>query len=341
MRKEDRNFSGILVYGETRGGRIHSVTYELAGKARELADDLKCPVSVLLLTDKLTDDPSDLFRYGADRVLLIEHPSLEIFHQGISVNILKEMIETENPEILLAPATTAGRTVLPATAALIHTGLTADCTGLDIDPQSGLLLQTRPAIGGNIMATIKTPDHRPQMATVRPKTFRVPAPIARTGVVSRPVLPSSVFSSAIRNLRLERATGDSDNIQDRDCIVSGGKGLRRPEGFKLLKELAELLEAGVGASRPTVEAKWISYPHQVGLSGKVVAPKFYLAAGISGAVQHLAGMQTAQKIVAVNKDPEASIFRVADVALCGDLYEILPRLMARIRQERSKINEHL
>jgi len=336
MRKEDRQFKGILVYGETRSGKIHSVTYELTGKARELADVRKCEVSVLLLGGCFLDNPADLHRFGADRILVIEDPSLSTYNQDIATKVLKEIILAENPEIFLAPATTAGRTVLPSVAALVHTGLTADCTGLEIDPESGLLLQTRPAIGGNVMATIKTPDYRPQMATVRPKTFRIPAPRDRGGTLVRPDLPKEVFSSPVQSLHLEKNSGDAGNIQDRDCVVSGGKGLRKPEGFRLLKELADLLDGGVGASRPTVEAKWISYPHQVGLSGKVVAPKFYLAAGISGAVQHLAGMQTAQKIVAINKDPDAPIFRIADVALCGDLYDILPRLIERIRVERSK-----
>ena len=338
MRKEDRNFKGILVFGETRSDKIHSVTYELTGKARNLADFKECEVSVLLLAESLSDNPSDLFRFGADKVLVVQDPSLSIFNQGIAVNVLKAIIEAENPEILLAPATTIGRTVLPSVAAILQTGLTADCTGLEIDPDSGLLLQTRPAIGGNVMATIKTPVHRPQMATVRPKTFRIPAPRNRVGTLVYPTLPKETFSSPIQSIHLQRAEGGGGNIQDRDCVVSGGKGLRRPEGFKLIRELAELIDAGVGASRPTVEAKWISYPHQVGLSGKVVAPKIYLAAGISGAVQHLAGMQTAQKIIAINKDPEAPIFRIADVALCGDLYDILPRLIERIRVERCERN---
>jgi electron transfer flavoprotein alpha subunit len=219
-------------------------------------------------------------------------------------------------------------------AARGRTGLTADCTGLAIDPESGLLLQTRPAIGGNVMATIRTPDFRPQMATVRPRTFRIPDPTPRPGRIVRPELPEETFLSRIENLGLDAEEDRGADIQDKEVVISGGKGLRRPEGFALIRELAELLDAGVGASRPTVEAKWIPYPHQVGLSGRVVAPKLYLAAGISGAVQHLAGMQTARKIVAVNKDPEAPIFRVADLALCGDLYDILPRLAALIREER-------
>jgi electron transfer flavoprotein alpha subunit len=334
MRREEADFRNVFVFGEVRSGRLHPVTLELAGKARELADRRDCEATVLLLCERLLDAPEGLFLYGADRVLLVEHPVFRHPNQEAAARVLTALIEREKPEIVLAPATTSGRTVLPAVAARVRTGLTADCTGLEIDPESGLLLQTRPAIGGNVMATIRTPDFRPQMATVRPRTFRIPDPTPRPGRIVRPELPEETFLSRIENLGLDAEEDRGADIQDKEVVISGGKGLRRPEGFALIRELAELLDAGVGASRPTVEAKWIPYPHQVGLSGRVVAPKLYLAAGISGAVQHLAGMQTARKIVAVNKDPEAPIFRVADLALCGDLYDILPRLAALIREER-------
>lgn len=333
MRRDILKSEGVFVCGEVRKDRIHSVTMELVGKARELADKKNTDVTCLLFCGELKDSVEMLFKYGADRVLLIKHEKFEHFNQEIVAKMLSFIIEKYKPEIVLAPATTDGRTYLPAVAAMVHTGLTADCTGLDIDPENGLLLQTRPAIGGNVMATIKTPDHVPQMATVRPKTFRVPTLSERCGEVITPDIPENVFESSIEILGMEYSGGDGANIQDKEIVISGGKGLKKPENFALIRELAELLGGGVGASRPTVEAKWISYPHQVGLSGKVVSPKFYLAAGISGAVQHLAGMQTAHKIVAVNKDHEAPIFRVADVALCGDLADILPRLINRIRKE--------
>jgi len=186
------------------------------------------------------------------------------------------------------------------------------------------------------MATIKTPTHRPQMATVRPRTFPKPVPVQRKGAVEQLELPESCFSSKIVPLSHERISDDYTNIQDLDVVVTGGKGLKKPENFALLEKLAKLLGGGVGATRPTVEAKWIDYPHQVGLSGKVVSPKFYLAAGVSGAVQHLAGMQTAEFIVAINKDPEAGIFKIADIGLCGDLFEILPELIAALEKERGE-----
>lgn len=333
MLRNDTTASGVLVCGEVRGNKIHSVTLELIGKARELADKKNTEVSCLLCYGALDDDVNKLFKYGADKVIVVQNPSLEFFNQEIFAKAVSHVITSFVPEIVLAPATTAGRTYLPAVAAMVHTGLTADCTELDIDEASGLLLQTRPAIGGNVMATIKTPDHVPQMATVRPKTFRVPAAAERCGEVIYYDAPADVFSSRIENLSMESSGADDVNIQDRDVVVAGGKGLRRPENFKILEELAQLLDGGIGASRPTVEAKWMPYRHQVGLSGKVVSPKLYFAIGISGAVQHLAGMQTSQKIVAVNKDPDAPIFKVSDVALCGDLMDIVPMLIDRIKRE--------
>lgn len=336
MLRSETSASGVWVCGEVRQGRIHSVTIELIGKARELADKKKTSVTCLVCCDELLDSPETVFGGGADNLVLVRDKKLKYFNQDIYAGILSHLIKEFIPEIVLAPATTSGRTYLPAVAAMVHTGLTADCTGLDIDSETGLLLQTRPAIGGNVMATIKTPDYVPQMSTVRPKTFSMPCFVKREGKIIEPDIPSHIFDSKIEVTGVECTGGDDSNINDKEVIISGGKGLKRPENFALLRELAELLDGGVGASRPTVEAKWIPYPHQVGLSGKVVAPKFYLAAGISGAVQHLAGMQTAHRIVAVNKDPDAPIFQVADIALCGDIADILPRLTARIREEVKK-----
>lgn len=333
MRRGSVNAGGVMVCGEVRSGRIHSVTRELAGKGRELADKKDTQLSCLLFFDELIDDPGDLFYYGVDRVLAVRHESLKYFNQEIAAKLLAHIVEMYLPEIVLAPATTAGRTYLPAAAAMLHTGLTADCTGLDIEEGSSLLLQTRPAIGGNVIATIKTPDYVPQMSTVRPKTFRIPLRMERIGEIVHPEVPADVFRSRIEVISVEYNDDVDINIQDKDVIISGGMGLKRAENFAIIRRLAEMLGGGVGASRPTVEAKWIDYPHQVGLSGKVVSPKLYLAVGISGAVQHLAGMQTAKKIVAVNKDPDAPIFRVADIALCGDAADILPRLIKRISEE--------
>lgn len=326
----------IFVIGEIRQGKIHPASLELTGKARELARKIDAKVYTVLLGKQIHENSEDLFRYGADGIIVVKNEKLSPFNQEIFSRIISHLITQYEPEIVLAPATTSGRTYMPAVAAITNTGLTADCTGLDIEEGSGLLLQTRPAIGGNIMATIKTPDRRPQMATVRPRTFRIPEPLDKgKGEIMTPNLDPELFHSSIEDLGITIQEEEGINIQDMDVVVAGGKGLKRPESFEMLKELGELLGGGVGASRPTVDAKWIDYPHQVGLSGKVVSPKLYIAGGISGAVQHLAGMQTSGKIIAINKDPEAPIFRVADIALCGDLFHILPKLIERIREERS------
>ncbi len=318
---------GVLVSGECRGGTVHPSTLELVGKARELADARKGLVTVVLPCDGLAEDPGRCIRHGADRVVLVNHEGLRLFNPDVESRLLSVLIRRFTPEIVLAAATTSGRTVLPAVAALVNTGLTADCTGLSIDPENGDLLQTRPAIGGNVLATIRTPSRRPQMATVRPRTFRLPQEDpAREGAVFRLVPPDAFMTSPVTPLEAEAGEAETAPIQDAEVVVSGGKGLKRPDAFRLVEDLAAVLDGAVGASRPTVEAKWIGYSHQVGLSGRVVTPRVYIAVGISGAIQHLAGMQTSEFVVAINRDPEAGIFRVADIGLVGDLFDIVPRL---------------
>lgn len=330
--RRDSPSGGILVLGEIRSGRLHPAALELTAKARLLADDMGAEVSTLLLFSEIDVKPETLIGYGADSVICVRDRRLGLFDQEVQSRILYWIIRDTRPGIVLAPATTSGRSIMPAVAAKLRTGLTADCTGLDIDPETKQLLQTRPAIGGNIMATIRTPEHRPQMATVRPRTFAIPASDPnRAGSVKELTIPDHCFESRVVPLGLERSDGDDVNIQDRDVVVSGGKGMKKQENFALLRDLAELLDGGVGASRAAVDNKWIPYSHQVGLSGKVVAPKVYFAVGISGTVQHLAGMQTSGMIVAINKDPEAPIFKVADIGLCGDLFDIVPRLIEVLR----------
>ncbi|MDR1875208.1 MAG: electron transfer flavoprotein subunit alpha/FixB family protein [Synergistaceae bacterium] len=338
----------VWVLGEAGAdGTLIPAVFELSGRARELADALASStgrphgVTVLLTLDGRTADradPGEAGPYGADRVWVVSAEFLP-FDRAACAKILVHLAKAGRPQIILAPATAFGRSVMPYAAALLGTGLTADCTGLSIERESGLLLQTRPATGGNIMATIKTPDHRPQMATVRPKAFGVPKPTPGRNVsVVTPDLPEylkeNLQKGTVRTVKFSRFAEDEGTLQDREVIVSGGKGLRRPEGFELLSKLSSLLGAGIGASRPVVEMKWIGYPHQVGLSGCIVSPRVYIALGISGAVQHLAGMQTAEKIVSVNRDPEAQIFSVSDVAICGDLYEVLPKLIEKIESRK-------
>ena len=333
----------VWVLGEAKaGGELSGTVFELAGVARGLAD-ARSPstlVNVVLLLDAEKAEAAELkapAAYGADRVTVVRSAGLP-YDRAACAKILAHLAKQGEPEIILASATAFGRSVMPYAAALLGSGLTADCTGLSIEPESGLLLQTRPAIGGNIMATIKTPDHRPQMATVRPRTFRIPEPQKdRVCDVAAPDLPPELLRPTVETVSFKAFDPGEGALQERDAIVTGGKGLRKAEGFELLSRLAELIGAGLGASRPVVEMKWIGYPHQVGLSGQVVSPKVYIAAGVSGTVQHLAGMQTSGKIVAINRDPEALIWNVADVGIVGDLYDVIPRLIEKIEAGRGRV----
>ncbi len=330
----------IWVLGECRSsGDIAETTWELSGKAAELAASLngctgeRHTVNIILLMDSAQcAEIKVASSYGAESAIVVKSDGLP-FDRAASARVLAHLVTKHKPKIVLAAATAFGRSVMPYAAALLKTGLTADCTGLSIESESGLLLQTRPAIGGNIMATIKTPNHLPQMATVRPKTFKIPAPAGCGRIELREeAIPDELANPTVQTLSFEKFGSDERTLQDKEAVVSGGKGLRKAEGFSLISRLASLIGAGVGASRPTVDMKWIGYQHQVGLSGQTVSPKVYIAAGISGSVQHLAGMQRAEKIISINRDPEAQIFNVSDIAICGDLYEVVPMLIEKIEK---------
>ncbi|MBF7084055.1 electron transfer flavoprotein subunit alpha/FixB family protein [Desulfallas sp. Bu1-1] len=326
-----QEYRGVMVVAEQKNNKIHSTTYELLNWGRGLADKLDCGLYCAVLGNNVQELDELIFR-GADRVYHVSSPCLENFLARPYAAALARLVEEEKPEIVVAAATTTGRTIMPMAAARLETGLTADCTGLDIDPVERILLQTRPAIGGNIMATIKTPFTRPQMATVRPRSARQAArDTARRGEIVAKHYDGALFSTPENFLAFVKDTTQDVNIQDADIIVAGGKGMKNREGFKLVEELASLLGAGVGASRDAVDLGWVPYSHQVGLSGKTVAPKIYIALGISGKIQHLAGMQTSEYIVAVNKDPEAQIFKVADLGIVGDALEVVPQLIDQLK----------
>lgn len=327
-----QDYKGVLVIGEQKGGKIHPVTLELLNRGRSLADSLGTGLSCVLLGDEI-DNIDEVIYGGADKVYHIKNSRLDNFLPGPFAKALARLIEEEKPEIVVAAATTTGRTVMPLVAARVNTGLTADCTELTIDPGERILLQTRPAIGGNIMATIKTPSTRPQMATVRPKSAK-PAPrdASRRGEIVIKDYAASVIGSPEKFLEFIKDDTQEVNIQDADIIVAGGKGLKNSDGFKMVEELARLLGAGVGATRDAVDLGWTTYSHQIGLSGKTVSPKLYIAVGISGKIQHLAGMQTSDIIVAINRDPEAQIFKVADYGIVGDAFEVLPELIGALKQ---------
>jgi len=333
------------ILAERRAGGLDVVSFELLARARALADSRGASLAAVVPTSSLPDkDAGALIAHGADTVIALEHPFLRDFLCEPWAEVLYKLVRERKPEVFLAAATTTGRTLMPYLAAKLGTGLTADCTELAIEEGTGLLLQTRPAIGGNIMATIKTAHHKPQMATVRPHSMQPLAPDpGRRGKVTR--LEGALFvgtdaEPSVRLLALERNTEDFENLEGARVVVSGGRGLKKADNFKLIRELARTLGAVVGASREAVDRGWVSYPHQVGLSGKTISPEIYLAAGISGAIQHLAGIRTAKTIISINTDPEAPIHAVADLAIVGDLFEILPRLTARLRQGSTDVLPH-
>ncbi len=329
------NYHGVWTIAETNRGKIKEVSFELLTRGRKLADKLGTELASILIGNNISNDDLQEFIYrGADKVYVINSPQLENFIVENYTNVLEDLVNEYRPEIIIAAATTSGRTLMPYLAVKVNAGLTADCTGLDIEEKTGNLLQTRPAIGGNILATIKTPKHRPQMATVRPKSTRLaPKNENRTGEIINITLKPELIDGRVESLGCKKNEQENVNIQDADIIVASGKGLKKKDNFVLIRELAQHLGGVVGASRDAVDRGWISYPHQVGLSGKTVLPKLYIAIGISGAIQHLAGMKTADNIIAINNDPEAPIFKVADFGIVGDLFEVLPILNEQLTKE--------
>jgi electron transfer flavoprotein alpha subunit len=328
-----KDYKGIWVFIEQKNGRVQSVSYELLAKAGELAKKLNCQVSGVLIGNKLEDQLDELVFCGADNIYLVEAPQLANFQDEPYTNILVELIRRYKPEILLCGATNIGRSLISRVAINIKAGLTADCTGLDIDPDKKILLQTRPAFGGNIMATIISPNYRPQMATVRHKVFTPLSPDKkRKGRIIKESFDSSLYESRTKLIDIIEEIESTVNLSEADIIVSGGRGMGGPENFRLLEDLAHVLGAAVGSSRAAVDAGWMPYSHQVGQTGRTVAPKIYFACGISGQIQHLVGMQSSKIIIAINKDPEAPIFKVATYGIVGDLFQIVPELTKTFKE---------
>jgi len=322
---------GIWVFAEQRRGKLKSVVYELLSKGRKLADTLDTEVCAVCLGHNI-DEIEQLIAYGADKVYLVDSPALADFEEDLYACRLVELIQEHKPEIVIAGATAQGRSFIPRVAAILRTGLTADCTGLDIDSETGLLLQTRPTFGGNVMATIICQIKRPQMSTVRPRVFRKGTPDKiRKGQIIKVDFGSERITSRTRLLDFIEDITETIKLEDADTIVSGGRGLDKAENFQLLEELANVLGAALGSSRPPVDDGWIPYSHQVGQTGKTVCPRLYIACGISGSVQHLAGMQTSDNIVAINDDPNAPIFEVATYGIVGDLFKVVPMLIEKLK----------
>ena len=327
----DDSYRGVWVYAERQDGEIRGVGYELLSKGRELADALNTELCAVCFGHNL-DGVEQLAACGADRVYLIDDPSLASQQEEVYAAELVRLIRERRPEIVLAGATSFGRAFFPRVAAVLKTGLTADCTGLDIDTEKRLLLQTRPTFGGNVMATIICPAKRPQMSTVRPRVFKRNTPdISREATIIRVDFDKERVTARTKLVDFVKDLTEKVKLEDADIIVSGGRGLGKPKNFDFIRELADALGAAVGSSRPPVDDGWIPYSHQVGQTGKTVCPKLYIACGISGAVQHLAGMQTTDMIVAINDDPEAPIFEVATYGLVGDLFRIVPLLTEKLK----------
>jgi electron transfer flavoprotein alpha subunit len=327
------SYRGVMIFAEQRHGKISPVVYELIGKGAELAEKLGEPLKAVFLGNEMREEAEELIRYGVEEVYLYQDPKLEVFKDDPYNQIISDLVQEVKPSIILMGATSIGRSLAPRISAILGTGLTADCTGLEID-KDGNLIQIRPAFGGNVMAKILCTNNRPQMATVRYKVMKK----AELKPSSKGNVKEMVFDIGNIINRTEvidfKKMDSRISIVEADIIVSGGKGLGRPEGFESLRELASLLGGAIGASRSAVDEGWIDYSHQVGLSGRTVRPKIYIACGISGSVQHLAGMQTSEIIIAINNDPNASIFKVATYGIVGDLYGVIPELIKKIKAAR-------
>jgi len=327
------DYKNVAVFVEQHEGKVAGVSYEMLGEGRKLADKLGEKLVGVLLGSGMNDAANDLVKFGADRVVYFDSPELERFRDDTYAALVSEFVNEDKPAILLAGATAIGRSFIPKVAARVWGGLTADCTKLDIDTERRLLLGTRPAFGGNLMATIIAPHHRPQIATVRHKVMKAAVrDDSRTGEVVVKNVDASKIVERTKILDFVKEVESTVNITEADIIVSGGRGMGKPENFSLIRDLAEVLGAAVGASRAAVDAGWIPYSHQVGQTGKTVCPKLYIACGISGSVQHMAGMQSSDFIIAVNKDPNADIFQIANLGLVGDALQVLPELTKAFKE---------
>lgn len=329
------DYKGVWVFAEQRNGELHKVSLELLGKGREIADKLGVELTAVLLGHEVEELANTLALHGADKVLLADHPLLKDFTTDGYAKVMCDIVNERKPEIIFLGASVNGRDLAPRVAARLETGLTADCTALDIDEENNNLLMTRPAFGGNLMATIVCGDHRPQMSTVRPGVFeKLPANESKKGVIERIDVKLEENDIRTKVVEIIKQCKDCVDIGEANIIVSGGRGVGNKENFKLLQDLAKELNGVVAASRAAVDNGWLDKDVQVGQTGKTVRPTVYIACGISGAIQHLAGMQDSDYIIAINKDADAPIMKVADLGLVGDMNKIIPELIERVKAVR-------
>ncbi|MBW1779478.1 MAG: electron transfer flavoprotein subunit alpha/FixB family protein [Deltaproteobacteria bacterium] len=327
-------YRGVWVFVEQTDARPARVSLELLGKGRELADTLGVALSAFLLGESVKDTAKELIWYGADQVMVADHPLLRDYRTETYTDIISEQVMARRPEVLLIGASPIGRDLAPRLSFRLNAGCTADCTGLDIDLENRLFVSTRPAFGGNVMATIICPEHRPQMSTVRPGVMALPEKDeGREGQVIdlEPLLHDKDIT--VKILDSVRGTTEGVNIQDAERIVATGMGAGDKETFDMIAELAEALDAEVGATRFAVEAGWVSHERQIGQTGKTVRPELYVGCGISGAVQHTAGMSASKMIVAINKDPNADIFKIADYGIVGDVRKVVPAILSELKNQ--------
>ncbi|MBC5625716.1 electron transfer flavoprotein subunit alpha/FixB family protein [Clostridium sp. NSJ-49] len=333
------DYQGVWVFAEQRHGELQKVSLEILGESRRLANELGVKLTAVLLGNNIGHLANKLGEYGADEVLVADHAELENYTTDGYTKVLCDLVNDKKPGIFFIGATFIGRDLGPRVAARLRTGLTADCTSLAVEVENGALLATRPAFGGNIMATIACPDHRPQMATVRPGVFSRLTEKNYDFTVEN--VEVKLEASDIRTTILEivKANKEVVDISEAKVIVSGGRGVGSKENFTLLQELADAFGGVVGGSRGAVDKGWIERDYQVGQTGKTVRPSIYIACGISGAIQHVAGMQESDMIIAINKDETAPIMKVADYAIVGDLNKVIPEMISELKSMESKESE--
>lgn len=331
------DYKNIWVFIETECGKAKSVGYELLNAAKPLASRKGCPLVAVVIGKDIGDVAKDAICYGADSAIVVDGPEYEYYTTDAFAKAMTALVEKYKPETLMLGATNNGRDLGPRVSCRLKTGLTADCTAIDIDEETGHVAWTRPTFGGNLMAVIMCPEHRPQMGTVRPGVFKKGVyDESRTGDIIKEEIHTS--EDEIRTKLVERVNevAEAINLEEAEIIVSGGRGVGSAENFKLLEALAEVLGATVGCSRAVVDAGWMPHAHQVGQSGKTVAPKLYFAFGISGAIQHLAGISGSDTVIAVNKDPDAPIFDVADYGIVGNLTEVVPAMTEIFKAKKAQ-----
>jgi len=328
------DYRGVWVFVEQTEGAPARVSLELIGKGRELADKLGVALTAFLLGESVQDIAKELIFYGADEVIVADHSLLRDYRTELYTDIISEQVMARKPEVLIVGASPIGRDLAPRLSYRLNAGCTADCTGLDIDEENRLFVSTRPAFGGNVMATIICPEHRPQMSTVRPGVMALPEKDdSREGQIIDLALKLDEGVCKVKILETVKGTSEGVNIQDAERIVAVGMGAGDKETFDMIKELAELLDGEMGATRFAVEAGWVSHNRQIGQTGRTVRPELYVGCGISGAVQHTAGMSASKMIIAINKDPNAEIFKIADYGIVGDVRKVVPAIISELKNQ--------